>query len=184
MIRVLKVVVALAVLALASLVFSLAPSEEQRQAPVEIVVDIGQTGLGRNIEATVHSVRLAEVAETDEWSGETNGVWVIVDATASNVVSPRSLSAWLTVDGLTYEASTRPDQASLLSGALSPGIPTTGSFAFEVPRDIASSPHAVRISLGASRDVRLDSTVVIQLRLDELEIEPVVVIENPETGSP
>lgn len=185
--RVIHGVIVVALLVLASLLFTLAPSAEQNQAPVEIPVSIGQTGLGRNIETTVHGVRLADVVTTDgyrQWTGTTPGVWVVVDATVSNVVNPTSLSAWLSVDGLTYDASTRPDFDSLEGVVMSPGIPTTGSVLFEIPRDLIDVGTPVKLTFAPSRDLRLDSAIVLSVQLDDLEIEPAIALESPETRRP
>jgi hypothetical protein len=183
--RVIHGVLAAALLVIASLLFTLAPSDRQNQAPVEIPVSIGQTGLGRNIETTVHGIRLAEVVTTSgftPWTGTTPGVWVVVDATVSNVVDPTSLSAWLGVDGLSYEASTRPDFDSLEGLVLSPGIPTIGSVLFEIPRDVIDAREPVTFTFASSHDLRLDSAIVLSVRLDDLAIEPVIALESPETG--
>lgn len=185
---VVRVIAAIVLLALASLAFTLAPNEEQRQAPMETTIEVGGTGMGRNIEATVHDVRLAEVAQTDTfepWIGETNGVWVIVDATVASGVNPVLMQAWLTVDGLTYDASGRPEDASIVGDFISPGIPRSGSVLFEIPREIAESSTPVRITFAPGRDVRLDSTVVLSVRLDELTIEPSAILwENKLGGRP
>ncbi|MGV8881316.1 MAG: hypothetical protein ACOH19_04110 [Rhodoglobus sp.] len=182
-----KVVVAVALLVLASLVFTLAPSDEQNQAPVEIPVAIGETGVGRNIEVTVQRLRLAEVAEADgysPWTGTTPGVWLVVEATMSNVVNSTLPSASLSINGVTYDASTRPGSESLTGMVLSPGIPTTGSVLFEIPRDLITSAEPVKLTFTASHDVRLDSAIVLTVRLDDLEVEPVYALTSPETGRP
>lgn len=185
--KVLNVVVAIALIALASLAFTLAPNEAQRQAPVEINVGLGETGSGRNIVATVHDVRLARQAETDSydpWIGKTTGVWVVVDATVSSGVDPALLKAWLTVDGLTYQASGRPQDDTIAGSSISPGIPLSGSLAFEVPLEIAQSSEPVRITLAPSSDVRLDSTVVVTVRLDERPVEQSAVLWENRLGGP
>jgi len=180
-----RVVIAVAMLVLASLIFTLAPNDEQTQAPVEIPISIGETGTGRNIEVTVHNIRLAEVVEADgytPWTGTTPGVWIVVDATMSNVVNSTLPSGFLTFDGLTYFASTRPDSESLVGARLTPGIPTTGTVLFEVPLDVIQTSEPVKITFAASSDLRLDSAIVLSERLDELEIEPAILLEGPETG--
>ena len=182
-----KVLTAAALLVLASLAFMLAPSEERLQAPIEITVEMGETGTGRNIEATVHSVRVADVAKTDSfdpWTGETNGVWLIVDATVSSGVKPTLSRIWLTVDGVTYQASTRPKSESIDSKIVSPGVPLTGSVVFEVPLEVAQSSTPVRITFGAGSDARLDTVIVVPVHIDDLERERVAVMWERKTGWP
>lgn len=182
--KLLNVVIAAALLVVASLIFTLAPNDEQTQAPVEIPVSIGETGVGRNIEVTVQRLRLAEVIKADgytPWTGTTPGVWLVVEATMSNVVNSTLPSAFLSVDGLTYDASTRPGSESLTGVVLSPGIPTTGSVLFEIPRDLIRSGNPVNLTFAASHDLRLDSAVVLTVRLDDLEVEPVIELASPET---
>ena len=182
-----RVVTAAALLVLASLAFMLAPSEQRRQAPIEITVAMGETGTGRNIEATVHSVRVADVAKSDAfdpWIGETNGVWVVVDATISSGVKPTLARIWLTVDGVTYQASTRPKSESIDSKIVSPGVPLTGSVVFEVPLEVAQSSTPVRITFGAGSDARLDTVIVVPVHIDDLERERVAVMWERKTGWP
>jgi len=182
-----KVLTAATLLVLASLAFMLAPSEERLQAPIEITVEMGETGTGRNIEATVHSVRVADVAKTDSfdpWTGETNGVWLIVDATVSSGVKPTLSRIWLTVDGVTYQASTRPKSESIDSKIVSPGVPLTGSVVFEVPLEVAQSSTPVRITFGAGSDARLDTVIVVPVHIDDLERERVAVMWERKTGWP
>jgi hypothetical protein len=107
-----------------------------------------------------------------------------VYATISSVVRPALARSWLTVDDVVYQASTRPESESIDSTTISPGIPLTGSVAFEVPLDVAQSSTPVRITFAPGSDARLDNTVVLPVRLDGLEREAVAVLWERKTGWP
>jgi hypothetical protein len=177
------------VLAIAWVVAETTPSEEAWQAPIVVSGHIGETLTGRNIEAVVSEVRIAEeVTASNGWAGPTNGVWIVVDASVATVVDDYGASlgtAELVVDGVTYSASERPDDGTIAREPLSTGIPITGPLMFEVPRNLVDSEEAAsaRIQLAVSGDPRVDSMLVVGVDLTTLPVLPSVETDDPMWGA-
>ena len=77
-----------AILVLAGVVSHTTPTDAVWQGPIPVAGEIGEPVSGRNITATVTGVRAAhEVTAGTGWTGETTGVWVVVDASVSSVVT-------------------------------------------------------------------------------------------------
>jgi hypothetical protein len=156
------------------------PSEEVWAGPIEVSGEVGESLAGRNIEAVVSEVRIAEeVVASTGWTGTTTGVWVVVDASASAVVQEFGTTlgtAELVVDGTTYSASTRPDTETLAKKGLTVGVPLTGPLMFEVPRELVTSQLAQNshILLAVNSDPRSDSLIVVEVDLTALPIMPSV----------
>jgi hypothetical protein len=139
-----------------------------------VAVAVGERGEGRNIAVTVADIRRAERVSAGEWTAEGN--WVIVDFDVEAVVSEFGTLltlATLDVEGRTFSASERPD--SLLRGALAVGIPRSGSVAFELPDDLDAGPAV--LTFGLDTDPRLDSLIVLECDLGEIDIESDAALE-------
>ena len=176
-------VVLAGILALAALVQHTAPSDDAWQAPMEVAGDVGAPVTGRNIEATVWGARAATEVRTDDWVGETTGVWVVVDVSAVAVVDEFSAAlrtAQLVIGDETFGASSRPVVESMLNRWLSVGIPARGPLFFEIPEDALRD---AQLQLAVSGDPRLDSLLVIPLDLAPLEIEPLIETDDIVWGS-
>lgn len=171
------------ILALAALVQHTAPDDDAWQAPMEVSGQVGEPVTGRNIEATVWGARVAEKVETPDWTGETTGIWVVVDVSAEAVVDEFAAglgTAELLIDGTTYSASERPDLGTLYRSSLSVGIPTRGSLFFEIPKSALTD---ARLLLAVNNDPRLDSALAVDLDLAALDREPLIRTERPEWGA-
>jgi hypothetical protein len=177
------------VLAIAWFVAQTTPTEEVWQGPIVVSGDIGETLTGRNIEAVVSEVRIAEsVTASNGWAGPTSGVWVVVDAAVASVVDDFGVSlgtAELVIDGVTYSASKRPDDGTIARASLSTGIPLTGPLMFEVPRELVESDAATsaRIQLAINGDTRADSLLAIAVDLGALPLLPSVETDDPIWGA-
>jgi hypothetical protein len=177
------------VLAIAWLVTQTTPTEEEWQAPIVVSGDIGETLTGRNIEAVVSEVRIAEsVTASNGWAGPTSGVWVVVDVSVSSVVDDFGVSlgtAELVIDDITYSASERPDDGTIARDPLTTAIPLTGPLMFEVPRDLVGSEAATSatIQLAVNSDPRADSLLAIEVDLRALPLLPSVETDEPIWGA-
>jgi hypothetical protein len=177
------------VLAIAWLVTQTTPTEEEWQAPIVVSGDIGETLTGRNIEAVVSEVRIAEsVTASNGWAGPTSGVWVVVDVSVSSVVDDFGVSlgtAELVIDDITYSASERPDDGTIARDPLTTAIPLTGPLMFEVPRDLVGSEAATSatIQLAVNSDPRADSLLAIEVDLSALPLLPSVETDEPIWGA-
>lgn len=144
------------------------PSEAAPEQPFPVMVEVGETGIGRDIAVTVVDVRRAETARTDEWSAAGN--WVVVDLDAAAVVSEAGNSlalATLDLGGRTFRASERPE--SLLGHPLSVAAARSGSVAFELPEEVTGGMAV--LTFGVSTDPRLDSLIVLEVDLGDIPVE-------------
>ena len=178
-----------AVLAIAWFVAETTPTDEAWQGPIVVSGDIGETLTGRNIEAVVSEVRVADtVTASNGWAGPTSGVWVVVDASVAAVVDDLGVSlgtAELVINGVTYSASERPDDGTIARAPLSTGIPLTGPLMFEVPRELVESEAAssATIQLAINSDPRADSMLVVGVDLTALPLQPFVDTDDPIWGA-
>ena len=177
------------VLAIAWFIAETTPTEEAWQGPIVVSGDIGETLTGRNIQAVVSEVRIAEtVTASNGWAGPTTGVWVVVDASVSAVVDDIGASlgtAGFVIDGVTYSASRRPDDGTIARAPLSTGIPLSGPLMFEVPRELVESDAATSatIQLAINGDPRADSMLVVGVDLTALPLLPSVDTDDPIWGA-
>jgi hypothetical protein len=177
------------VLTIAWFVAHTTPTEEVWQGPIVVSGDIGEKLTGRNIEAVVSDVRIAEsVSASNGWAGPTSGVWVVVDTSVAAVVDDLGVSlgtAVLVIDGVTYSASERPDNGTIARQLLTTGIPLTGPLMFEVPRDLVESEAATAatIQLAIDSDPRADSLLAIGVDLGALPVLPSIETDEPIWGA-
>jgi hypothetical protein len=175
------------ILVIAGVVAHTTPNDEQQQAPIPVRGELGETLSGRNIEATVDSVRIAESVEASNgWAGPTTGVWVVVDASVeTNVTEANFGYARLKVGDVTYSASTRPDLATIAQTGLTAGIAWTGPLMFELPRPLVSSDAArtAELQLAVDADPRADSMLVMPVDLSAIAIEKLVATDRPVWGA-
>lgn len=163
------------------------PADEAAEAPFVVTGEVGDHLQGRNIEATISQVRLADAVTTaNGWSAQ--GVWFVVDLDISTVrsgvqASPMVVSlATLTTDGQQYRPSERPGyparEWSLTYAALRPGIPLSGNLAFELDPGVELGEAVLDLSV--SDDVRLDS--VLRLTIDLATLERAGSLDLAETS--
>lgn len=164
--RLLTWLIGLALIVGAGVVVALEPGEQIRQAPFIVEVPVGEQGVGRNIQAEFTDVRLAEALELDGELVTTNGVWLVVDVVAMNRTEPTGMQSFLLLDGLEFRGSERLEYG-IESEILVPGIPTSGTIFFEIPRDLADATSA-RVLIGTNGDWRLDSAIGLSINPSEL----------------
>lgn len=174
-------IVALAVIVAAGVVIALGPEDETSQAPFETVVALGQHGTGRDIAVTFDDVRAARVveAESGEWTGETEGVWIAVDLTATSLLDQSAIHGWLVVDEFIFDGSTRAEENGLEGAVLSAGLPEAGTLLFEVPQELLETASGARILVAFGSDWRLDSAISLPVDLTTLDVEGSYVVAPP-----
>ncbi len=158
---------AAALIVLAFAVARTEPGEGVSFAPFVSRVEQGQLGEGRDVQAVVDRAVLADVVEVGSWTGETTGVWLVVDARMATTESPGLAAAELRVGDRMWRPSTRPSSGALQMTALAAGLPMRGSFVFELPAELLAEPvaaHAV-LQLATDTDSRLQSVVELELDL-------------------
>jgi hypothetical protein len=177
------------VLAIAWFVAHTTPTEEVWQGPIVVSGDIGDKLTGRNIEAVVSEVRIAQsVTASNGWAGPTTGVWVVVDTSVAAVVDDLGVSlgtAELVIDGVTYSASKRPDDGTIARKPLTTAIPLRGPLMFEVPRELVESEAATAatIQLAINSDPRADSLLAIGVDLSALPLLASIETDDPIWGA-
>jgi hypothetical protein len=160
-----------------------APSEEDQVAPFVEAAGVGEWGQARTVGVRVDDVALADAVTDGEWTGTTDGVWVLVTATAETTLGPGSVASSLSLGDRRYEASDRPEDA-LGSARLQPGLPERGVVVFEVPAD-ALREHGgeARVRFATQTDPRLDSLVEVPVDLAGLEPAPLAELTPPERAT-
>jgi hypothetical protein len=173
-------VLALVLAAGAAAVQRTAPSEEDQVAPFVETADVGAWGQARTVAARVEEVALADEVTDGEWTGTTDGVWVVVTATAETTLGPATVDASLRLGGRRYAASDRAEDA-LGTATLQPGLPVRGVVVFEVPAEVLRDHGAdARVRFATQTDPRLDSLVEVPVDLAGLDPAPLVELSPPE----
>lgn len=178
---------AVGVLVVSWLVVSLQPGEQLTQGPFVVNVSLNEQGTGRNIEATINDVLLAQVVQVDQFEGvsaTTQGTWLVADITAFNLITPRALTSFLLVGDDEFRGSQRLGNDALESRVLVVGIPTSGVVLFEIPRETAATATSATIVIGLSSDWRLDSVIATTIDLTALSTEPLALVAPTERVAP
>jgi hypothetical protein len=156
------------------------PSDEQQQGPFVAAAVFGQRVEGRDLTFIAQDAHLADRVTSATWTGETDGVWLVVDATIGSKLGVAVPYATLTIGDLRYTSSDRPDDAAL-GAPIDAGMPQAGSFVFELPASALEGPaatHAVARFATAYR-VRLDSVIDLTLDLTALEHRSSATLQDP-----
>jgi hypothetical protein len=183
--RVIAIAAAVAMLGAAFVVRLTQPSDEQQLAPFVLTMAPGQRAEGRDLTLEVTEVYLADRVTSPDWTGETDGVWLIVDATVGAKLGVTSPYATLTAGGVEWDASDRPDRAAL-GASLAAGLPQRGSFVFELPESLIDSDagRSAVIRFATAFAVRLDSAIDLPLDLSALERRASATLQEPGVVAP
>jgi hypothetical protein len=178
--RVPAVLITVALLGLAFLVRATQPSDEAQLRPFVANAGLEQRVEGRDMVFTATDAYLADRVTTGDWIGDTEGVWLIIDATIGSKLGIATPEATLTIGDLRYTASDRPGD-SALGETLDPGLPQSGSFLFELPLSVIEGPEAThaRARFATSFEVRLDSAIDLTLDLTSLRHEMSATLQDP-----
>lgn len=171
-----KPVVALGAIGLVALAFAVArtePGEDALTQPFATHVEPGERGEGRNVVAVVDGWQLADRVTLRSWTGETTGVWLVVDTRMGTVTRGKLAYAELRVGDRLWTPSLRAGLGSMQSTSLDAGLPMAGSFVFELPAELLEDPDAARavLRLSTDSDPRMDSVVELELDLATLPRE-------------
>lgn len=181
-VRALSVVGAVVLLAGAFAVTRTEPGEKVGFAPFAVHVEQGELGRGRNLEAVVDGVTLADRVVMDDWTGETSGVWLVVDVRMATTQFGTLAHADLFAGDRRWRPSSRPNIGAMQSTSLDAGLPMAGSFVFELPVELLrddAGRHAA-LELSTRGDTRLDSVVRLDLDLTALPHEDVREVADAE----
>jgi|GEM_PF-1485612 len=173
---------ALALVALAFVVARTEPQEELGFAPFAVRVEPGELGEGRGLMGAVDGAVLADTVHLDDWTGTTNGVWLVVQTRMATTENPSLAYATLHVGERTWVASNRPGTDAMHAALLDPGLPFGGSFVFEVPAELVDEPAArtATVRLADDGDTRLITVIEVELDLTQLAHEAELEIDAKE----
>lgn len=182
MTRPLAILTALALVALAFVVARTEPQEEFGFAPFAVRVPLGELGEGRGLQGVVDGARLADAVRLDRWTGTTTGVWLVVETRMATTENPSLAYATLHLGERHWSASNRPGLGAMHAASLEPGLPRSGSFIFELPREALDEPGASRavVRLAEDGDTRLVTVIEVELDLTTLNHESEIDIAGTE----
>jgi hypothetical protein len=179
-----KVALTAAFAAIAVALSTLVPTEEFQLRPYVVQAPaLGTRVDARTFSVTVLDARLADRVQTPEWTGDTTGVWLVVDIEFERTLDRGSLTGSFRIGDTDYLLSARPDLASIDGGASSmPGLPWTGSMLVELPLSALddSAAGAAVIRFATSTDPRLDAVVDYTIDLGSIDREASLTLFEPE----
>lgn len=148
------------------------PGDRRTQAPFPVSGVAGETLIGRDLAATVHSVTSADTLQVDDGRSRypvpSSGRWIVVDASVSGVRTGTGTlqNATLALNSDTYSATSRVGSGVGLIGAeLQPGVRERGMLIFEVPAPAGEQDGAAEVWLARNVDDRLDTQIRVKLDL-------------------
>jgi hypothetical protein len=184
--RILSATTIVVALAATVVVYGITPHGDDINAPFNERGSIGDVLTGRTLTGAVTGVRLAssfDATQADsDWTGETTGTWVVVEAEIAATTEPASLyRPTLTIGDTVYYATERLSLVTLDNGLVRPGVASQGVILFEVADSALSSQAATRAEIGinASYEAVLDSRLVVEVDLHDLSVESDVVVSRP-----
>lgn len=160
----------------------LAPSEATMNAPfVGAIRALDSPTTTRTFTVTVTGARLADRVQTPEWTGTTDGVWLVVDITFDRRIQVGSIKASLRIGDTRFALSERTDETIDQSAFPQPGLPWGGSVLVELPRSVLDDPDARAVVMRfASQDLPLlDGALDYTFDLTALDHETSITIQQP-----
>jgi hypothetical protein len=179
---VLRVVVAVALLAAAILMWQNMPTKTQIWAPIAIDATMGERAVGRNLAVTVHRVDLADAVTFAQ-----RGKFVRVPATAAWLVFSLTYEALHEIDAapkfqLVTEGRTYESTVGNFSGTYPPGVTKRGVAAFELPdvpaEAVLKIANKTTEKWGNAIDAPLDSQISLPVDLGALTVERSVDLDE------
>lgn len=182
--RLRRVLLALGAVAIGAVAVASAPETEDIVAPFAVRGEAGERVDARVLGAEVTGVRTAEQIAVANWSTstslDTEGVWLLVDATVTVWQERQGLSyAAVRIGGSSYRTFGALPGSSLVGYPFDPGVAVSGSLVFELPREALEL--AVRkgldVEFAASIDPRLDTVPVVHVDGRDVTVEPLVPVQ-------
>ena len=166
----------------------LTPSEELTQSPYIRTIPAENVAVdSREVTVTMTGARLADRVQTPDWTGVTDGVWLVVDLQFERRSDTGGIKGAFRIGDTDYALSQRADTASLdQAGFGAPGLPVAGSVLVELPAAALDDPaatHAV-IQFSANSDPQLDGALEYTLDLTSLDHEHSFTLNDPQQVSP
>lgn len=163
------------------------PTAPEIQGAFDVHGTAGTTVSGRLFSISVTKVAVAPVVKhTGYLPKQRNitslGQWVVVKATVTSLVDAPLANAMLEIGGNTYYPDDRMDLSTLSGAPLSPLIPQTGVYVFEVgTEDVNRASSANLYVFSAAGQYKWDSRLVVSIPLDPEHAPRAAVIALPKT---
>ena len=185
------IIIAAACMAAALGLSLLAPDDEVTQSPyVTTIAGEHAATKTRQLVVAVTGVRLADRVQTPDWTGETTGVWLIVDLEFSRRIDVGGIKAIFRVGDTDYAISERTDSATIDYVTAQPDLPWSGAVLVELPLAALSAPAAKNAvmrfaaSAGPLGGGELDGALDYVVDLTSLTRERSVTLTEPQRISP
>ncbi len=130
---------------------------------------------------TVTGARLADRVQTPDWTGTTDGVWLLVDIAFDRRIELGSIKASLRIGDVDYATSRRTDDTIDRSAFPQPGLPWAGTVLVELPKSVlddAAATSAV-MRFAAQELPRLDGALDFTLDLTALDHQTSITLQQP-----
>jgi hypothetical protein len=180
------ILVTLVLLGGAFLVRATQPTDDQQEEPFVTTAQFGERAEGRDLVLQATDAYLADRVTSVDWIGETEGVWLVIDATIGSKFAIATPYATLMAGGLEFTSSNRPQEAALNDTVVAAGLPHSGSFVFELPSELVEGPDGrhVVVRFATTLDPRLDSVIDVTLDLSTLEHQSSAALQEPGMVAP
>jgi hypothetical protein len=161
------------------------PSDEELQGPFVTYAGFGEQVEGRDLTWIAEDAYLADRLTSSEWTGETDGVWLVIEGTIGSKLGITTPDVSVLVGDRRYEASDRPGDAAL-GDSLDAGLPQAGAFVFELPRSVLDSEEGTHVTARIANGfrVRLDSAIDMVLDLTQLDHRDTATLPQPGMVTP
>lgn len=180
--RISGVLVGAAFVAAAIALSLLAPSEATMNAPfVGTIRGLDAPATTRTFTVTVTGARLADRVQTPEWTGTSDGIWLVVDIVFDRRIQLGSIKGSLSIGDTQYALSRRTDDAIDRSAFAQPGLPWGGTVLVELPRYVLDDPAstAAVMRFAAQELPLLDGALDYTFDLTALDHESSITIQPP-----
>jgi len=188
LLRISSTAVVVALLLSASVfVWNRLPSAAETQNAFDVHGTMGSSVTGRLFSATVTKVGIGPVVKhTGFYPRQRNiksaGQWVVVKLTITSMSEATQADAILGLGDKGYTPDSRLEGSTLLGAPLTPLIPATGVFVFEVSPQVLEQARSAKLYIFyAAGQYKWDSRLVIDIPLDAEHAPHASVIALPKT---
>ncbi|AYM42122.1 hypothetical protein [Mycobacteroides chelonae] len=163
------------------------PSAAETQNAFDVHGTMGSSVTGRLFSATVTKVGIGPVVKHTGFSPrqrniKSAGQWVVVKLTITSMTEASQADAILALGDKGYTPDSRLEGSTLLGARLTPLIPETGVFVFEVSSSVLEDARSAKLYIFyAAGQYKWDSRLVIDIPLDNEHAPRASVIALPKT---
>ncbi|TDZ45250.1 hypothetical protein [Mycobacteroides franklinii] len=163
------------------------PNAATTQGAFDVHGTMGSSVTGRLFSATVTKVGIAPIVKHTGFSPRQRniksvGQWVVVKLTITSMTEASQADAILALGDKGYTPDSRLEGSTLLGAQLTPLIPESGVFVFEVSSNVLERTRSAKLYIFyAAGQYKWDSRLVIDIPLDTEHAPRTSVIALPKT---